>query len=568
MSAKEIKVIFNFNQQNDEFICKSNEKIENVCKKFTYERAINFNSVFFLVNGKKLFKEDYKKTIAQLAYGGILNLLVIENNTKSEESLILKQNKNASVIFWFNSYPVGIQCLINTKIDEVCISFSNKIGKDFYSLDFYYRNSKLDFTKTFADIASREDIIAKKIEIYVEENRNIIKENYLNYEEKFTCNKKLILIIVILVILIIIIVFIVILFKVILKKEDDEGTVDYNERCSSYNKTSLIEECLTCKDGFDLYKGECIPYAFYVIYHVDYYFELVQLFNHNKKADLLAMKIDNNIINPESELNFESIGNKTVYFYINETNPISLSYMFENITKLIDFSFNNNYINNFNIINLKGMFSGCRNLKKISFGQFRGDGVTDISYLFSCCDALLTASFSKFNPKNLEKMNNLFYNCSSLNNVDLSSVNTKNVINMSMLFYNCKSINSLVFSNFDTQNLIDISMMFYNCTSLEGINTKHFITKNVINLSGLFYNCNSLKSLDITNFDTHNVKNMSHMFYNCSSLNTLNVRHFNILNVFDISGMFSDCLLLTSLDLSNFNTKNINNPLSIIICQI
>ena len=109
---------------------------------------------------------------------------------------------------------------------------------------------------------------------------------------------------------------------------------------------TLIQNCLICKQEFELHEGGCISYAFYVIYHVDYYYELVKLFNPNKEQYLYAMKIENKITNPKSEFNFNHVENNTVYFYLLENYNISLSYMFKDINKFIDFSFNNKYINN------------------------------------------------------------------------------------------------------------------------------------------------------------------------------------------------------------------------------
>ena len=68
---------------------------------------------------------------------------------------------------------------------------------------------------------------------------------------------------------------------------------------------------------------------------------------------------------PIHYFNFKNIEINIVYFFINETIPISLSHIFENITKLVDFSFNNKYMDNFIINNMSRMFSGCNSLKKI-----------------------------------------------------------------------------------------------------------------------------------------------------------------------------------------------------------
>ena len=105
--------------------------------------------------------------------------------------------------------------------------------------------------------------------------------------------------------------------------------------------------------------------------------------------------------------------------------------MFENITKMVDFSFNSLSINNFIITDMKGMFSNCTSIKAISFYPFYGKYISDISYLFSHCSSLTSINLSTFNSSSLKSINNLFYNCSSLINVDISNFYIYNVSNMS-----------------------------------------------------------------------------------------------------------------------------------------
>ena len=331
-----------------------------------------------------------------------------------------------------------------------------------------------------------------------------------------------------------------------------------NDRCLICNNSTSIEECISCNIGFDLYKGECIIYAFKIKYLVDYYYEKIKLFNPEKINNLYAIKIEDTVKNPVSEYNFNNIQKNDVYFYLYENSSTSLSNMFENITKIIDFSFNSLSINNFTIINMKGMFSGCTSLKTISFYPFIGQYISDISYLFSYCNSLTSVNLSNFNSNSLKYINNLFYNCSSLINVDISNFNS-DVLNMSSIFYNCELLKSVNLTNFNTQNTIDMSSMFYNCKSLKSINLNNFKIQNVRKLNDMFYNYILLTSLDLINFDTHNVIDMSGMFYNCISLKSLNLKYFNVLNVINMSSMFSSCISLTSLDLSNFYTQNVTS---------
>ena len=218
------------------------------------------------------------------------------------------------------------------------------------------------------------------------------------------------------------------------------------EICLLYENTGS-NNCLKCKEEFILNEGKCLPYAFYVDYQINSLNENIQLLNPNKISNIYKMDINNAIMNPFSEFNLRE---NRVYFYLNENTPISLSNMFENITKLKYFIFNNNYINNFIINDMKSMFLGCISLQRISFDSFIGENINDISYLFSNCTSLNSVSFSNFKPTNLLNMDCLFCNCSSLTNIDFSNLDTSKVTNMSEIFYNCSALKSLDIRRFNT----------------------------------------------------------------------------------------------------------------------
>ena len=238
-----------------------------------------------------------------------------------------------------------------------------------------------------------------------------IKEN--NEESCFKKNRKILLISLISGI-ILIVVLIVVLVVVLQKKEKDNININItntcNDKCLLCRNTTTFSNCLKCKDEFDLYNGECIQYAFIASHSNSHKNALIQIFNPEKIKNLFAIKIDDNIINPNSEYKFKNSKNYKIYFYFREEDNISLANMFENITSLIDFSFNSKYIYN-NIINMESLFLGCTSLKSIKF--------------------------SYFNSSNIEYMDKLFYNCSSLINIEISDLNTEKLINVSSMFYNC-----------------------------------------------------------------------------------------------------------------------------------
>ena len=141
----------------------------------------------------------------------------------------------------------------------------------------------------------------------------------------------------------------------------------------------------SCIEDFDLYKGECISYAFYATYNITNFMKTLTLFNPLKTNNLFALKVNYGMVEPNSE--FNNIVNNRVYYYLYEKLPIDLSYFFENINQLINFSFNDKYMENFNIKFMQRMFSGCISLKSISIQLLNNQNLSDISYLFQ--DALL-----------------------------------------------------------------------------------------------------------------------------------------------------------------------------------
>ena len=128
-----------------------------------------------------------------------------------------------------------------------------------------------------------------------------------------------------------------------------------DKKCLRVHNSSINGKCIDCKGEFELYNGDCILYAFYATYYINYYDEEVYIFNSQKEKDLYAMKINNIFMKPKSPFKLNNIQNQKVYYYLSENVPISLSNLFENVTKLVDFSFNGKYMDNYFITNISGI---------------------------------------------------------------------------------------------------------------------------------------------------------------------------------------------------------------------
>ena len=159
-------------------------------------------------------------------------------------------------------------------------------------------------------------------EIYTIRKINNLKKNNNSFCKR---NYKIIIVlgsIIIAILIALIICYLVNIFKEknnknenIQKNEIEENNVilkKCNDKCLLCYNFTKNEECKICKEAFDLYQGECISYAFQVVYHVDYYYEKVKIFNPNLTKNIYAVKIDGIIQKPKSEYNFNSVENNIV----------------------------------------------------------------------------------------------------------------------------------------------------------------------------------------------------------------------------------------------------------------
>ena len=520
INFNEVEINFNYESQNNIRIkCKLNEPIKQVLLQFSSKNKIDFDKLNFLTNGKLIEKSDYNEPTRKfLADLNLRKLTILVYNKVESEQARLEQHKEIVVVFWFRGNPTSIKSSINNKMKDIVELFGKKINEDFNQMNFNYMNKNMEFHKTINEIATQNDKDRRLMEIIVvqinenmqtqirntdentqiqieindentqrqiennDENtqRQIENNRDRNEESCYTRNEKMIIISII--IIIIIAVFLIVLFKIILKKRK-ESEEENKDRCLSYiDSDSTI--CIKCKDEFELYIGKCVVYSFYAKYKANYLYEKVKLFNPKKSGNINAMKInEKDITSPISEYNFLNSENNIVLFYLKENNSNSLSNLFENITHITEFSFNDKYINDLIIDDIKSMFSGCISLTSLSFNSFKGKNIVDISSLFFNCNSLISIDLSSLTLSNLEDMNSLFFNCTSLIYLDISNLNTKKVTNMSLLFYNCYSLISLNIYKLDSQNVYDMSKMFYNCSALKSLDLKNLNTQNVNNMS-------------------------------------------------------------------------------------
>ena len=118
-------------------------------------------------------------------------------------------------------------------------------------------------------------------------------------------------------------------------------------------------------------------------------------------------------------------------------NVTDMSYMFagcENLIKLDLSSFNN-----YKTINMTGMFYKCTSLQKINFGYFDTSNVIKMDNMFQLCPSLQEINFSDFNTINVKSMRYMFAESPFLyNKISLSNFNISNSIDIKGMFSGCK----------------------------------------------------------------------------------------------------------------------------------
>ena len=212
----------------------------------------------------------------------------------------------------------------------------------------------------------------------------------------------------------------------------------------------------------------------------------------------------------------------------NTSNVTDMSYMFSSCSSLTNLDLSN--FDTSNVTDMSSMFRDCSSLINLDVSNFDTSNVTFMgstdSYqplgMFSGCESLVSLDLSSWNTSNVIGMGFMFSNCKNLTNIVFGeNFDTLNVTTMSHMFSDCSSLTSLDLSDFDTSNVTSMSYMFSDCSSLTSLDLSDFDTSNVKNMSFMFRDCSRLTSLDMRNADFSSVTSYAYMFRLVNS--TINV---------------------------------------------
>ena len=348
----------------------------------------------------------------------------------------------------------------------------------------------------------------------------------------------------------IVLIIVIITIILIISFEEEEDNLNCPDGCKDCIETELGIKCISCFSGYIFIKDECIDYNSFnysikAIYKTDYINETIPLIHYMFVPHIKMMVIDDRAIIPNSENQFPTIGNHTIY-YLFDNELDYLGEMFYGADQLISITFTPIFDTS-NINNLNFMFYGCINLAFINISSFNTENVENLSGMFELCKSLKSIDLKNFNTQNVTSMNMMFYGCSSLTSIDISHFNTQYLTGMNNMFDGCNNLTSLNLSNFNTKYVTGMTRLFNRCYSLKSIDLSNFNIEKVRFMEGMFEDCHSLTSLNISNFNTENVTKIDYMFYRCPKLEFL-----------DISGFVYDKNVSLFYDLPEFGTLIVN----------
>lgn len=100
-----------------------------------------------------------------------------------------------------------------------------------------------------------------------------------------------------------------------------------------------------------------------------------------------------------------------------------------------------------NAINMMGMFSFCSSLKKLDISKFKTNNITNMTGMFENCYSLTKLNLSNFNTNKVNNLSYMFSFCTSLKYLNIINFQTDKETNMKYMFNHCESLVNLITNN-------------------------------------------------------------------------------------------------------------------------
>ena len=192
MASSEINLIISYESEAVETLkCNSDDKLENVLKKFAEIKNMENPSFMILYGGKNIQGDDLKKSLSEIMTGLdkqdlTMNILLYRNIIK-----IVQDKSNINIILIIDSRKVFVlQGKREDKLKDILIKNNSKINSDINSLIFKYGNKNVDLDKKFEEIANNTDknFCGMTLNAYTQ-NKLIVNFEYNNFRQfRNECN--------------------------------------------------------------------------------------------------------------------------------------------------------------------------------------------------------------------------------------------------------------------------------------------------------------------------------------------------------------------------------------------
>ena len=519
------KIIFTFEGKETTIECSKEDKMKDICQKYSSKIESNLDSLLFL-------------------YGG--NQLNLESSFENQANSIDK-SENKMIISVFKKEESDLECpkcgdkiQFNFEPLKNILSSNNNIIDNIAGIKLIIENIVKNSLVEVVNVQLKNvntilNSINGEIKTNIETLKNIIKDK-----------------------------------DIINKKVDNNETMNLND----FQNKSVISGILDV-DINDIENGIILFNSDYD-YDMDFYLEdkkvsLEKDFDNNWRLNYsfittgkYAFWMVFNDIVTDMEGFFATGPNiySLDFSLFDSTNLTNMRILFNKCKKLKEIK-GFDKLNTSKVIDMEGLFQNCITLEYIDLSNFDTSNVTNIAFMFNHCNRLKEIKgLDKFITSKATTMEGMFQSCFKLEFIDVSSFDTSNVDIMNFMFVDCfklkgiKGINKL-----NTKKVTNMTGMFENCLSLKYLNIENFDTSNVTNMSYMFNKCKKLKEIKgLNTFITKNVKDMARMFNECSELENLVLTSFETPNVINFSSMFNKCNNLKYLNLLNFEingtTKN------------
>ena len=447
------KVEFSYNGITNTILCKEEEKMEEICKRYTIKAQIDINNVYFLYSAEKIN--------LQLAFSQIINNI----DRQRKEIFILVYDINKTQILSQNSniissaIPLCPNCKENIILELLDYKIYLSECKNKHSINMFINeleeNQNIDISKIKCNICKKT-----KDKTYNNDMNKCIncKINLCSLCKNIHDKKHI----------------------MINYDLQDYFCLKHNKPYTTYCKTCSMNICIKCqkehKGHYILLFGEILADKNELQDKLSCLGNEIDIFNNNineiinklnkvrnnmeilyKIFSNMVEKYDEKYLNYEILMTLNNINNNKILDEIKRINKINnINYKFENFIdiynkmNIIDGKMNLN-----DEITIIYKINGEQNIK-IFDDIFVNNNKNNCKIIYENQEYELTEQFNVENIKN--------------NKLEIKLKNINNINSMYAMFNKCKSLESLPdISNWNTNKITDMGYLFYGCELLKSL---------------------------------------------------------------------------------------------------